>query len=66
LAESIIEQFKVPVNSPHPIKRIEMVPSGQGRFDVEVDGKILFSKYDAGRHAEPAEIVEKLKAILNA
>jgi len=43
---------------------IEMVPSGQGRFDVEVEGKIVFSKYESGRHAEPAEIIAKLQSMM--
>lgn len=62
----MIDHFKVPVNSPHPIQMIEMVPSGKGRFDVEVEGKVVFSKYESGRHAEPGEIIAKVQSMMKA
>jgi selenoprotein W-related protein len=31
-----------------------------GIFDVEVDGKLIFSKHEVGRFPEDAEILEKL------
>jgi len=34
-----------------------MIPSSGGVFEVEVDGKLVFSKKKLGRHAEPGEVV---------
>jgi len=31
-----------------------------GIFDVEVDGKMIFSKHDVGRFPEDSEILEQL------
>jgi len=32
------------------------VPSANGRFEVTLDGELIFSKASLGRHAEPGEI----------
>jgi selenoprotein W-related protein len=32
------------------------VPSSKGRFEVTLDGELIFSKAALGRHAEPGEI----------
>jgi selenoprotein W-related protein len=38
------------------IKRLILVPSDGGRFEVSVDGKQVFSKLKTGRFPEYAEI----------
>lgn len=38
------------------IQSITLVPSDEGRFEVSVDGKLIYSKLTTGRHAEPGEI----------
>ena len=35
-----------------------MLPSGGGRFEVIVDGELIFSKKGLGRHAESGEVVD--------
>jgi selenoprotein W-related protein len=40
---------------------IKLVPSDGGRFEVSVEGDLVYSKMRSGRHAEPGE-VEKLVA----
>ncbi len=37
------------------------MPGAHGIFDVIVDGKTVFSKYEAGRFPEDGEVVEKMK-----
>ena len=32
-----------------------LIPSEGGRFEVEVNGTLLFSKLNSGRHAQPGE-----------
>ena len=39
------------------ITRLVLVPSHGGRFEVTVDGQLIFSKHELNRHAEPGEIV---------
>jgi selenoprotein W-related protein len=38
------------------------VPSSGGRFEVSVDGKVVFSKAKVGRHAVPGEVLDLVKA----
>ncbi len=39
------------------IENIELIPADKGRFEVTVDGELIFSKAALGRHAEPGEVV---------
>jgi selenoprotein W-related protein len=38
------------------IEAIELLPSSKGRFEVTLDGDLIFSKAALGRHAQPGEI----------
>ena len=38
------------------IEDIDLVPSSGGRFEVTLDGDLIFSKAALKRHAEPGEV----------
>ncbi len=38
------------------IESITLVPSDGGRFEVSVNGKLLYSKLATYRHVEPGEV----------
>ena len=38
------------------IESIKLVPSDGGRFEVTVNSKLLYSKLETYRHAEPGEV----------
>jgi selenoprotein W-related protein len=38
----------------------ELIPGRGGIFDVEVDGKLIFSKHDEGRFPEDSEILSQI------
>jgi len=38
------------------IQVVELLPSSKGRFEVSLDGQLIFSKANLGRHAEPGEV----------
>lgn len=40
------------------IKELTIVPSDGGRFEVSVDGKLIYSKLEEGRHPEEGEILK--------
>ena len=46
------------------IESVTLVPSDGGRFELTVNGELLFSKLRAGRHAAPGEGVELVKTFL--
>lgn len=50
--------------APHPIERVELVPSGGGVFEVKADGRTIFSKKEVGRHADPEEVLTSLASLL--
>jgi selenoprotein W-related protein len=41
----------------HLIEEIKLIPSDGGRFEVAVNGQLLYSKLETHRHAEPGEIL---------
>ena len=41
----------------HLIETIMLVPSEGGKFEVSVNGQLLYSKLETHRHAEPGEVL---------
>jgi selenoprotein W-related protein len=44
----------------------KLIPSTGGKFEVVVNGELVFSKKALGRHANPGEIREAIITKLNA
>ena len=51
LEKDLLKEFE------HLIESLSLVPSDGGRFEVSVNGKLIYSKLEAKRHAEPGEVV---------
>jgi len=51
LAEELLKNYE------HMIEGMTLVPSDGGRFEVTVNGQLLFSKLAAHRHAEVGEVL---------
>ncbi len=43
------------------IESFALIPSDQGRFEFTVNGDLVFSKKQLGRHAEEGEVVGLLR-----
>lgn len=43
---------------------ISLIPSDSGRFEVTVNGKLLYSKLATGRHANPGEVAKLVKEFM--
>ncbi|NNC75756.1 MAG: hypothetical protein HKN93_09635 [Acidimicrobiia bacterium] len=41
----------------HVIESMTFVTGSKGVFDVRVDGELIYSKGETGRHAEPGEVL---------
>jgi predicted Rdx family selenoprotein len=41
----------------HVIDDLTVVTGDRGVFDVRVDGELLYSKRETGRHADPGEVL---------
>ena len=51
LAGELLKHFE------HMIEGVTLVPSDGGKFEVTVNGMLLFSKLEVKRHAQPGEVV---------
>jgi selenoprotein W-related protein len=58
LASDLVREFEPEIES------LELLPSDGGRFEVRVNGNIVFSKKQLGRHAEPGEVVEIVRKMV--
>jgi selenoprotein W-related protein len=46
------------------IETLTLIPSEGGRFEIEVNHNLLFSKLTSGRHAKSGEVVELVRNYL--
>ncbi len=44
----------------------KLIPATGGVFDVTVNGELVFSKHEVGRHAEPGEVRAGILRVLEA
>lgn len=51
LAEELLKEYE------HVIESVALIPSDEGRFEVSVNGQLIYSKLQTKRHAEAGEIV---------
>ena len=45
-----------------PDLEVKLIPGSGGIFEVNLDGVVVFSKKRVGRHAQPGEVVEAIRA----
>ncbi len=48
----------------HLIEEIKMVPSDGGKFEVTVNGQLLYSKVMTRRHPEPGEVLSLVRKMV--
>ncbi len=46
----------------HAIDEWTLIPSKGGVFELEIDGELVYSKKETGRHAEEGEILAMFEA----
>ena len=51
-------------NYEHVVETIMLVPSDGGRFEVTVNGQLLYSKLEMHRHAEAGEVLGLVRKIV--
>ena len=45
-----------------PDLEVKLIPGSGGIFEVNLDGVVVFSKKRVGRHAQPGEVGEAIRA----
>jgi selenoprotein W-related protein len=48
----------------HAIESVALIPSDGGRFEVSVNGQLVFSKLQLRRHAEAGEIINLINKLV--
>ena len=43
------------------ISGLTLIPGDGGRYEITVNGKLVYSKLETGRHADPGEILPLIK-----
>ncbi len=66
MAEALVTTFRPFVGKRHPITEIVLVPSGNGRYEVTVDGDLIYSKAATGVHTTNEYIIEQVRGRLDA
>lgn len=55
MTEALLNEFK------RDIKRLELVPSDGGRFEVSLNGSLIYSKLQTGEFPKNAAVVKEIK-----
>ena len=58
LVDDLLKQFE------HVIESLVLIPSDGGKFEVSVNGKLIYSKLKTNRHAEPGELIGLVNKII--
>ena len=58
LTEELLKHYE------HLIEEIKLIPSDGGKFEVTVNGQLLYSKLALHRHAEPGEVLGLVRKIV--
>ena len=59
LAEQVLKEYE------HVIESMTLVPSDGGRFEVSVNGELVYSKLQTKRHAEVGEILNLISKMVD-
>ena len=59
MATELLKEFE------YDIENLVLVPSDGGKFEVTVGEKLVYSKLETRRHAEPGEVLGLVRDALN-
>jgi len=54
------------IQAEHPGTEIRLVKASGGVFEVMLDGKLIFSKHQLRRHAQPGEVLGLIRERLGS
>jgi selenoprotein W-related protein len=59
LADELLKNYE------HVIETMALVPSDGGKFEVSVNGQLVYSKLKTNRHAEAGEILNSIAKMVD-
>ena len=58
LMDELLKQYE------HVVETITLVPSDGGKFEVSVNGELIYSKLETHRHAGPGEVLGLVRKMI--
>jgi selenoprotein W-related protein len=58
LAGELLKHFE------HMVESLSLIPSDGGRFEVTVNGQLMYSKLQTKRHIQPGEMVGLINKLM--
>ena len=58
LANDLLKEFE------YQLEGLTLIPSDGGKFEVTVDDRLVYSKLQNHRHAEPGEVVGLVRKVI--
>jgi selenoprotein W-related protein len=58
LANDLLKEFE------YQLGGLTLIPSDGGKFEVKIDDRLVYSKLQTHRHAEPGEVVGLVRKII--
>ncbi|GAB1470127.1 hypothetical protein MASR2M66_10040 [Chloroflexota bacterium] len=59
LAQELLKEYE------HVIESVTVIPSDGGRFEVSVNGELVYSKLQTKRHAEAGEVLSLISKMVD-
>jgi len=59
LADELLKDYE------HVIDSLTLIPSDGGKFEVSVNGKLVYSKLETKRHAEAGEVLNLISKMVD-
>jgi selenoprotein W-related protein len=57
LADDMLQKFETEIES------LTLVPSNGGRYEISVNGQLIYSKLKTGRFPEPGEVIGSVQKL---
>jgi selT/selW/selH-like putative selenoprotein len=61
MAEALFTALRPEVGPSHPVRELVLIPSDRGRFEVTVDGELIYSKAATGQHTTNEYIIQQVR-----
>jgi selenoprotein W-related protein len=60
LADDLLKNFEAEIES------LTLVPSSGGSFEISINGQLIYSKLQTGRHPDPGEVIGSMRKLFKA
>ena len=59
---AIVEEFRPAAGQANPVEEIVLVPGSKGMYELTVDGKLVYSKLETGKHLDDQAALRLIRA----